>query len=212
MRLHKVVLLISIMMATCNLSGCVQDKSPEVGGLNRSLNSNQHEEFDRVATRSDSGKARPLLACWWLMSEQLRFLIMDDGTVVFRSRQDDQASPLMRRRLSRNDLREFRTNLDGMSVADLPSYEVLHIHTEANQMKMLVAHKSMEFILSFDGFRAGGKHLRLVNQWAQLDELAAGTQVGDAKLCSKEVQIPAELLNAEPGPSADTSIPWKTIE
>jgi hypothetical protein len=51
-----------------------------------------------------------------------------------------------------------------------------------------------------------------VNQWAQLDELAAGTQVGDAALCSNEVQIPAELLNAEPGPSAETSIPWETTE
>jgi hypothetical protein len=118
----------------------------------------------------------------------------------------------MRRRLSKNELHAFRTNLDGMSVADLPSYELLHLHTDANRMKMLVSEKSMEFILSYDGFRAGGKHLRLVNQWAQLDELAAGTQIGDATLCSKEVQIPAELLNAEPGPSAETSIPWKTIE
>jgi hypothetical protein len=146
------------------------------------------------------------------MSEQLRFLIMDDGTVFFRSRQDDQASPLMRRRLSKNELRAFRTNLDGISVADLPSYELLHLHTDAHRMKMLVSHKSMEFILAYDGFRAGGRHLRLVNQWAQLDELAAGTQVGDAALCSNEVQIPAELLNAEPGPSAETSIPWETTE
>ena len=211
MRLQKIAVLISIM-ATYNLSGCIQDKSSEVSGLNRSLNSDRREEFDRGATSSDSAKARPLLACWWLNSEQLRFLIMDDGTVVFRSRQDDQASPLMRRRLSSNDLREFRMNLDGMSVADLPSYEVLHIHTDDHQMKMLVAHKSMKFILSYDGFRSGGEHLRLVNQWAQLDELAAETQVGDAALCSREVHIPAEVLIAEPGPSADTSIPWKTIE
>lgn len=211
MRLRKIAILISIV-ATYHVSGCIQDKSPEVGGLNRSLYSGQHEQFDRVNTRSDSRKARPLLACWWLMSEQLRFLIMDDGTVFFRSRQDDQASPLKRRRLPEKELHAFRTNLDGMSVADLPSYELLHLHVDANRMKMLVSHKSMEFILSYDGFRAGGKHLRLVNQWAKLDELAAGTQVGDATLCSKEVQIPAELLNAEPGPSADTSKPWQTIE
>ena len=118
----------------------------------------------------------------------------------------------MRRRLTKNELRALRTKLDEMSVADLPSYEVLHIHTDDHQMKMLVAHKSMEFILSYDGFRSGGRHLRLVNQWAQLEELAAQTQVGDAKLCPKEIQIPEELQKAEPGPSADMAIPWRILE
>ncbi len=199
-------------MATCPLLGCIKGNSPEGVELSSALNSNHYEGFDRVASTSESRESSPLLACWWVMSEQLRFLVMDDGTVFFRSRKDDQASPLMRRRLTKNELHALRTNLDEMSVADLPSYELYHLHTDGHQMKMLVSHKSKEFILSYDGFSAGGKYLRLENQWTHVEELAAQTQAGDAQLCSKEVQIPAKLQNAEPGPSADMAIPWRIME